>query len=410
MSSAIPPGVNFGVIGLGQCGGNLTEEFYLRGYSGIALNTSYTDLRAGMLPALKRFHIGSQGRDGAGQDMNLGSRYLRANSKRILETVERELEEVEMFLLVSGLGGGTGGNIGGLAEIVAELDKPICALTALPMNGEGTIKKINAVRGLETLISSPVSSVMLIDNQQILASEEEIPLTNFFRRVNGVVVSLFDLINRVTRHPSMVPVRNFDSEDLRKFFLTRGILLMSEIVLKDDDWNSEEAPLLRLKKAWNQGGLFGAGYDYSTAAMTAVVLLASKSRLQNASLSKYEGFFKGIKEIVSSGGLYSGIFQTSEDETPRLLSLAAGLPLPDRISELLEHAKTEGKMLTLKFSETESELDVRGLRELNLLAQIRHAPQPVSHTNDSVSPPPPNSINADLNEKETADNAPEPED
>lgn len=384
MSAAIQPGINFGIIGLGQCGGNLTEEFYLRGYPGITLNTSYTDLRAGRLPAVKRFHIGARDLDGAGQNMVLGGRYLRANSKRILETVERELGAAEVFLLTGGLSGGTGGNLGILAEIIAELDKPICALAALPMNSEGAVRKINAVKGLEALLSSPVNSVTLIDNQKIMTLYRDAPLAEMFSRANGCVVSIFDCINRITRHPGLAPVRNFDSEDLRKFFLSRGMLLFWEIKLDDGDLEGSEALLLRLREAWGQEGLLCAGFDFSAATMAAVILLAPKSSLKDISLTEFDNLSSGVKELVSSAGLYSGIFRTSDDENPRILTMAAGLPLPDRVNELLESAKSEGKMLSMKFSEAPVDFDTQGLSEIDLLSSVRPAPRLVKVNEQSA--------------------------
>ena len=371
ISSAIPPGIKFGVIGLGQCGGNITEEFYRRGYPGITMNTSYTDLRGGYLPAVKRFHVGTQGHDGAGQDMELGGKYLLANSKRILETVNREFGDAEMLLLVSGLGGGTGSNLNVLAKILEELDIPMSALVSLPLASEGSIKKINAMRGLNDLLSSPVKSIALIDNQKIFTMLPEVELSNLYREANGFVVSIFDRINRLTRHPGFTPVRNFDSEDLRRFFNTEGIMLFGETELTERDFKDETGLSTKLSEIWDKGGLLSSGFDYSEASMVAAVLTGPASMLKSASLSRFERFTAGIKDLINSGGIYTGIFQVPEGREASMLTIVAGLTIPDRVNEILEEAKSEGKMLSMKISHTIEDLDLGDLEDVEFFPKGR---------------------------------------
>jgi len=38
--------LKIGVVGLGQCGGNLASEFVRKGYQACALNTSFSDLKS----------------------------------------------------------------------------------------------------------------------------------------------------------------------------------------------------------------------------------------------------------------------------------------------------------------------------------------------------------------------------
>ena len=256
VNSAIPAGIDFGIIGLGQCGGNLAEEFYLRGYRTIALNSSYTDLRAGKLPAVKRYHVGIQGRDGAGQDLELGERYLRSNAKRIVETVEKELGDTDILMLMSGLAGGTGGNLGVLTDILGDLEKPMCVLTVLPDKVEGAIAKINAVRALKKLAQSPVDSIILLDNHRVMTQLTDSPVSSLYSRANSITAAGIDWINRITRHPGLNPIRSFDSEDFRKFFLTRGIMVIGETLISTEESSGKMQLSLNLKEILGGSGFY----------------------------------------------------------------------------------------------------------------------------------------------------------
>ena len=160
--------LDLGIVGLGECGGNLAVEFTRLGYKAVAVNTSHTDLRALSLDPRKRIYIGYEGRDGAGQDMALGQRSLEASSDIIVEAVGTQLEGCKHLLLCAGLGGGTGSNIAVLANILARLDIPISALASLPKDHESSIAKINAVNAINLFRNSDVASIILVDNEKIL--------------------------------------------------------------------------------------------------------------------------------------------------------------------------------------------------------------------------------------------------
>ena len=76
--------LKIGVVGMGQCGGNLAVEFSKKGYEAFALNTSFSDLKSlEDLPKEQRLHVGLNGRSGAGKDLNLGKQSLLSNRDQI---------------------------------------------------------------------------------------------------------------------------------------------------------------------------------------------------------------------------------------------------------------------------------------------------------------------------------------
>ena len=372
MSQAIKPSIKFGVVGLGQCGGNLTEEFYLKGYACLCLNSSRTDLRAVKIPTEKQFYVGLKGRDGAGQDMDLGRIYLERNAKKVLDIAMQELLDVEHLIVTAGLGGGTGSNAGKLVEILSELDKPITVICTLPWDGEGSISKVNAMKGLDALIHSPVESLIIIDNQKIRIQSSTRNPAEFYRSSNRFLVDIFDRMNRISRGTQYTPLLGFGSEDLRQLFMTKGVFLFGEIILTREDLESGGVLLERLKEVWDKGGFLTSGFDLSQASAAAVILLAPQEVLAQTSAKDFEVFTGGVKDLVSSCAIYNGIFMTRPGDDARLFAILCGLPLPARVDSVLRQAKSEGKMLSMKITTGLQELDLSGLDDINIFQGRKH--------------------------------------
>ena len=366
MSVAIPQSIKWGVVGLGRCGSNLAEEFYLKGYSAICLNTSHTDLRAGRLPHEKLFFMGLRTQDGAGQDMTLGERCLTVNRGRLLEFIAREITNVECLLLTAGLAGGTGSGIGALADILNELKLPMCALVALPSSSEGAIAKVNAVRSLNNLIESQVKGYILIDNQKILNKADESILLDLYNRSNREVVSLLDNLNRISRNPGLKPLIGFDSEDLKKFFETRGVILIGNVDFDLADLHQGEALFHKIKGSLEDGGWLCGGKDFHQATMGGIIFAAPKEILKQSSAAHFAEIISDMREFISSSGLYTGVFEAQKGYTPKLMSIIAGLPMPKRVEEIVKQAKAEKVMLKLKSEARITDLDFSEFNDLTI--------------------------------------------
>jgi hypothetical protein len=315
-------------------------------------------------------------RDGAGQDMNQGERCLLLNAKKILDLVSHEVKDAEAILLTAGLGGGTGSCIGTLAEIISNIEIPLSALITIPSRVEGSIIKVNAIKAFTKLISSPVNSIALIDNQKILDTSSKIALVELYRRVNQSVVETFDNLNRISRNPAYKPLTGFDSEDMRKFFFTKGIMFFGEILLSNSDFQNSETLFNRIKEIWGEGGFLSSDFDYALGTMASVVILAPRSLLKKVSVADFDRFTASIKDFVPSSGIYQGLFQIPEEEMARLYTIVAGLPLPGRIDELIDEARTEGKLLTDKAISNLADIPLDDFAGITLLSRQRSKATP----------------------------------
>ena len=151
------------VIGFGQCGGRIADEFArlamaaraqrkINILTGVyAINTDIADLTG--LATIKpdcqhRIIIGSQktGGHGVGKINELGAEIARDDGDKIIDAVRstEQLAETDAFLLIAGAAGGTGsGAIAAITQKLKErfIEKPIYNLVALPFQHEEEIEE-----------------------------------------------------------------------------------------------------------------------------------------------------------------------------------------------------------------------------------------------------------------------------
>lgn len=368
--------LELGVVGLGECGGNLASEFADLGYAAVAVNTSFTDLRGLALEVSRRIYIGLDGRDGAGQDMALGQRSIEAKSEELVQRIGELTDGCDHLLITAGLGGGTGSNVGVLANILARLERPTSVLAALPKNQESSIAKINAVNAINHFRTSDVSSIVLVDNEKILRQYRSESLTRFYLNANHSAVNVLHEMNSVSASDEFLPIRGFDGEDFRRVFSSRGVLIYGAADLADDDLLVRDRLANGLRGIWDSSGLLASGFEYKDATMAGVVLVASKDLLDKAPADVFEALIKQIRDLTDTSGIYAGLFQGPPEQTPRLYTMLGGLPFPARLRTVLSQAKEEGPALGVKVARPIEELDLGDLSSLDLFASGYIGPVP----------------------------------
>ena len=165
------------LIGVGQAGGKVVDEFLaydadtgadvVRG--ALAVNTAKADLRGlDHLPEDRRILIG-QARvkgHGVGADNELGAEITEEDIDEIQGAFDSvPTHEIDAFLVVAGLGGGTGS--GGAPVVARHLKRiytePVYGLGILPGTDEGGIYTLNAARSLQTFVDE-VDNLLVFDN------------------------------------------------------------------------------------------------------------------------------------------------------------------------------------------------------------------------------------------------------
>jgi len=201
------------VIGLGQCGGRITDEFARlnrkassqRGIEIVtgcfAVNTDIADLSG--LHRIKpdyqhRILIGERktGGHGVGKINELGAEVAREDADKVIDAIRttKKLPEADAFLLVAGAAGGTGsGAIPIMTQHIKErfIDKPVYALTVLPFVHEEQTEERTIYNAATCLKSTYLvaDAIIIVDNQRFIDSDSS--LTNNLANINSLIVEPF---------------------------------------------------------------------------------------------------------------------------------------------------------------------------------------------------------------------------
>ncbi|MCK4863121.1 MAG: cell division protein FtsZ [Dehalococcoidales bacterium] len=201
------------VVGFGQCGGRIADEFArlngrARGLRGLnivtgayAVNTDIADLSG--LSTIRsdydhRILIGNKktGGHGVGKINELGAEIAREDSDKIIETIRntKHFHETDAFLLIAGAAGGTGsGAISVVTQQIKEryVDKPIYNLIVLPFEHEEATED-RTVYNVATCLKSSylvADAIFLVDNQRYVSKDSS--LRHNLAKINTTITQPF---------------------------------------------------------------------------------------------------------------------------------------------------------------------------------------------------------------------------
>ena len=193
------------MIGFGQAGGKILDKFleYDKRHdsgivrAGVAVNTAKADLMGlEHVPQENRVLIG-QSRvkgHGVGADNELGAEIAEEDIDEVQGAIDSiPVHEVDAFLVIAGLGGGTGS--GGSPVIAKHLKRiytePVYGLGVLPGSDEGGIYTLNAARSFQTFVRE-VDNLLVFDNDAWRKSGESVQ--GGYDEINQEIVTRFGIL------------------------------------------------------------------------------------------------------------------------------------------------------------------------------------------------------------------------
>jgi len=201
------------VIGIGQCGGRIADEFARlnkmaqtqRGIEVVtgafAVNTDMADLSGlhRIRPDYRhRILIGDRktGGHGVGKINELAAAVAREDGDKVIDSVRvtKGFQETDAFLLIAGAAGGTGsGAIGVLSRQLKEsfADKPVYNLVVLPFAHEEVTEERTVYNAATCLKSAYLvaDAVILVDNQRYVNRDSA--LRTNLNRINAQITQPF---------------------------------------------------------------------------------------------------------------------------------------------------------------------------------------------------------------------------
>jgi len=201
------------VIGFGQCGGRIADEFARLGMrarierriniitGALAVNTDVADLTG--LSTIRadyrhRILIGGQkaGGHGVGKINELGAEIAREDSDKIIDVIRTtdQLADTDAFLLVAGAAGGTGsGAIPAITQQLKEryIEKPLYNLIVLPFRHEEQVEGRTIYNSATCLKSAYLvaDAIILIDNQRYIS--KNFSIRGNLAKINALIVEPF---------------------------------------------------------------------------------------------------------------------------------------------------------------------------------------------------------------------------
>jgi cell division GTPase FtsZ len=272
-------------IGFGQAGGKVVDMFIeqdkksgMNSFRGIVVNTARTDLMGLKNIELKdRILIGQtvvKGH-GVGTDNVTGARIAADEIDSIINSIDtRGTHDVDAFVIVAGLGGGTGS--GGSPVLARHLKRiyrePVYVLGLLPAPEEGRLYTYNAARSLSTLVNE-ADNVFVFDNSAWKNEGESVKTA--YSRLNDEIVRRFGVL--------------FRAGEVSKAGVGEMVVDSSEII-----------------NTLRGGGISSVGY-----AVTEVLSDRTKQK---------RGFFGGLKESFSKKEKAEEVLM-GEDKSAKVIAL-----------------------------------------------------------------------------------------
>ena len=381
-------------IGFGQAGGKIVDMFIeqdkrlqSQNFRGIVVNTARTDLMGLKNIELKdRLLIGQtvvKGH-GVGTDNVTGARVTADEIDSIINAIDsRGTHDVDAFVIVAGLGGGTGS--GGSPVLARHLKRiyrePVYAIGILPAPEEGRLYSYNAARSLSTLVNE-ADNTFIFDNSAWKNEGESVK--DAYTRLNDEIVRRFGVLFRAGEvGKAGVGEMVVDSSEVINTLRGGGISSVgyaisekvsprtkqsqgifsgllrkkekTEEVLTGEDKSAKIIALVRRAML----GRLTLPCDYSTAKRALVLLAGPPDEMDRKGVEKSKSW---VEENIAGVEVRGGDYPVQSDYVAAVVVLATIGNVP-RITELLEIAKST-KEDVIKSKEKRSNMFDDGIEPL----------------------------------------------
>lgn len=288
-------------------------------FRGIVVNTARTDLMGLKNIEMKdRILIGQtvvKGH-GVGTDNVTGARIAADEIDSIINAIDtRGTHDIDAFVIVAGLGGGTGS--GGSPVLARHLKRiyrePVYAVGLLPAPEEGRLYTYNAARSLSTLVNE-ADNVFVFDNAAWKNEGESVK--NAYSRLNEEIVRRFGVL--------------FRAGEVGKAGVGEMVVDSSEVI-----------------NTLRGGGISSVGY-----AVTEVVSERTK---------KKKGFFGGLRDTLGKKEEESAEdLLTGEDKSAKVIALVRRAML-GRLTLPCDYSTAERALVLV--AGNSSEMDRKGVEK-----------------------------------------------
>lgn len=334
--------IRMGVVGSGQAGSRIAEQFYNLGYDAIAINTAPQDLQFINMPKYNKLLL-EHGLGGAAKDLEIGYSAADAYREKISDIVDSIIGDSQMILFCTSLGGGSGaGSAEVIVDVLSQTNKPIAVITVLPQSSDDAQTKQNSLITLSKFAKMAqeriIDNLIVVDNAKIESIYADVSQMSFFEESNKAIVNPIDVFNTLSSRPSQV--KGLDPTEFGKLF-TDGNGLTTYGCM--DVYNYEDVDALADAIIDNlDGSLLAGGFDLKQTRYAGIIFAAPQrvwDKIPQASTTYAKAM---VNDACGTPiGVFHGIYVEEMDEdVVKVYSMFSGLGLPEnRVSQLKSEAK-----------------------------------------------------------------------
>lgn len=341
--------INIAVVGVGQAGSRVAEEFHRLGYDAGVINTSAQDLKfIEVLPNQKLLLEGSLG--GTGKDLDLGREIFEENEGLITNFVDQIVDGNDMVFLAMSGGGGTGSSsVDTMVPMLYQTGLPVGVIYVLPKATEDAQSKKNSIETLARLAKMTaddmVSSLVVVDNARIEQIYGGLSQTQFWTTANQAIVEPIHLFNHLTAQASKFT--SLDPSDFGKVISCGDCSVYGVVEVRD---YMEETALAEAVMESLSSNMLAEGFDLTQTRVGGVMIVGSEEALNRLPAINIDYAFHMISEETNGAAVYQGIYsQEDVGDTIKIYSWFAGLGLPqDRIENLRKESREQAAVAAEK--------------------------------------------------------------
>ena len=353
--------LEMGIIGTGQAGSRIAEQFYKLGYKTVIMNTATQDLQHVDVPDSSKLFM-NIGIQGAAKDLNRGQQACEQYIEEFKEIVIQELLETQIFVIASSLGGGSGaGSLCTIIEMLQSFGKPIVVLGILPMVSEDVKTKSNTLEIIAKLAGyvkeGKIHNLITVDNSRIETIYAGVSQLNFFNLANAAIVKPIDIFNTCSMLPSHM--KALDSAEWSTILLNgEGLSIYGE--LKTSKY-AGETDIAEAVIASLSDNLLASSFDLKEAKYVGVIVLGNKDVLDKVTQGSINYMSLMIGDVFGNPeGLFKGIYVSDDEEDEvKIFTFVSGLGLPAmRLSSLKKDVEAQQIYLKDKSKDRANKLNL----------------------------------------------------
>ncbi|MDP8226062.1 MAG: cell division protein FtsZ [Candidatus Celaenobacter polaris] len=338
------------IIGIGGAGNNAVNTMIINNLGGVDYVAVNTDLQVLNVSAAEdKLQIGKtlvKG-FGAGGKPEVG-KMCAEESK---DDIKKTLVHTDVVFLTAGMGGGTGTGAAPIfAKIAKEMDILTIAIVTYPFSFEGKYRKENAEKGIAEL-KQCVNSLIIIDNDKVLQTYDDIELYQAFEKSNFV---LYNAAKTFTEIINKEGYMNVDLADVKTVLSEMGYALIGFGSATGEDRAAKathqalENPLIQDISLEESKAILvniTVGFDFITKEYEEVTKIIYEKTNENTNIIHGLVFDKDLKDVISIAIIATGMLTTDRKEID--------ISLPELEKQTAEDRQKELEVIMARIKQSE---------------------------------------------------------